>query len=184
MASEIFSEMLKKQISSCIEFLNSNLGKMSRDAESLGNSLTILRINFVEKLDHLLLNVSSGTTEAGANIVNKVSSVSFSHNFPEESSWLLEIIVRMLMRVSACKASHWELRLFLCGILNWAIVRIWLIVGATSLVAVDGSGAISLIVGNSSSVGAVDGNLVIISSKSVSVSVGVREKSALEHLIG
>ena len=175
MASEIFSEMLKKQISSYIDLLNSYLSKMSRDTESLGNSLTILRVNFVEMLDHLLLNVSSGATEACANIGYKVSSISFGHDFSEERSWLLEIIVRVLMRVSTSKASHWELRLFLCGILNWAVVRIGLIVWATSLVAVDGGGAISLVVGNSSSIGAIDGNLLIVSSKSVSVSVGVRE---------
>jgi hypothetical protein len=42
--------------------LKSDLGKLSRDAETLGNSLTILGINLVEKLDHFLLDFSSGTT--------------------------------------------------------------------------------------------------------------------------
>lgn len=157
---------------------------MSRDAESLGNSLTILRINFVEKLDHFLLNLSSGTTETSANVFNQVCSISFGHDFPEESSRLFEIIVGVLMRISAGEASHRELRLLLGRVLNWSVMRIGLIVRATSLVAVDGGGAISLIVGNSSSVGAVNGNLLIVSAESVSVSIGVREESSLEHLIG
>ena len=163
--------------------ISSNLGKLSRDAETLSDSLTVFRINLVELLDHLLLNVSSGATKTAANIFNKVSSVSFVHDLSEESSGLLEIVIGMLMRVSASESSHREFNLLLAWILNRAIQRIGLIVGCASLVSIDGGRAIPLIVGNSSSVGAVDGNLIIVGTESVSVSVGVREKSALEHLV-
>jgi hypothetical protein len=63
-------------------------------------------------------------------------------------------------------------------------VRVWLIVRTASLVAIDGGRAISLIISNSSSVGAVNGDLLIVSSESVSVSIRVREESTLEHPIG
>lgn len=58
-----------------------------------------------------------------------------------------------------------------------------LVIGSTSLVSIDGGGAISLIVSDSSSVGAVDGDLIKVSTESVSVGIGVREESALEHLV-
>ena len=81
--------------------LKSDLSKVSWDAESLGNSLTILGINLVEKLDHLFLDFSSGPTETAADVLDKVSSVSFIHYLSKESSWLLEIIIGVLIRVSA-----------------------------------------------------------------------------------
>jgi len=156
---------------------------LSRNTEALCNSLTILRVNFVEKLNHLFLDVSPGTSETTANVLNKVSSVSFIHDFSEESSGLLVIIIRMLVRVSASKTSNGELSLLLAWVLNWAIKSVWLIVRCTSLVAIDGGGAISLIVSNSSSIRAVDRNLFIVGTESVSVGVRVGEESSLEHLI-
>ena len=53
---------------------------------------------------------------------------------------------------------------------------------ATS-VFVDSHRSVSNTVVNFSSVGAVDWNLLIVSSQSVSVSIRIGEESALEHLI-
>lgn len=63
--------------------LKSDLGELSRDAKALGNSLTILGINLVEKLDHLLLDFSFGTTETAADVLDQMSPVSFVHYFSE-----------------------------------------------------------------------------------------------------
>jgi hypothetical protein len=112
-----------------------------------------------------------------------MSSVSFVHYLSEESSELLEIIIGVLMRVSASEAGERKLSLLLARVLNWAVVRVGLIIGATALVSIDGGGAISLIVSYSSSIGAVDGDLIEVSTESVSVGIGVREESALEHLV-
>lgn len=163
--------------------MKSDLGKVSRDTEALGNSLTILGINLVEKLDHLLLDFSSGTTETAADVLDQVSPVSLVHYLSEESSGLLEIIIRVLMRVSASEAGERKLSLLLAWVLNWAVLRVRLIIGTTTLVSIDGGGTISLIVSDSSSVGAVDGDLIEVSTESVSVGIGVREESALEHLV-
>ena len=163
--------------------LCSDLGKLDRDAEALGNSLTILRVDLVEELDHLLLDVSPSTAERTADVLNEVSSVSLVHDLSEESSGLLEIIIRVLVRVSASESGHSELTLLLAGVLNGAIMRVRLIVRSTAAVAVDSSGAISLIGGNSSSVRAVNGDLVVVGTESVSVGIGVREESSLEHFI-
>ena len=87
------------------------------------------------------------------------------------------------MRVSACEARECKLSLLLAWVLDWAVERVGLVVGTTTLVSIYGSGTISLIVSYSSSVGAVDGDLIEVSTESVSVGIGVREESALEHLV-
>lgn len=51
------------------------------------------------------------------------------------------------------------------------------------MVSVDAHGAITLTVGNTSSVWAVNGDLIVVSSESVTMSVRVREKSTLEHFV-
>lgn len=50
-------------------------------------------------------------------------------------------------------------------------------------ILVDSHGAVTLSIDYISSVGAVDRNLVIISTESVPVGVGIGEESALKHLI-
>jgi hypothetical protein len=89
----------------------------------------------------------------------------------------------MLMGVSTGISTHSKHWMSLGGVLNWPIVTVGLVVGSTTLVSINSGGAISLIVGNSSSVRAVDGDLVVVGTQSVSVGVGVREDSALEHLV-
>jgi len=48
---------------------------------------------------------------------------------------------------------------------------------------VDSHGSVTLSIDHSSSVWAVDGNLIVICPKPVSVGIGIGEKSSLEHLI-
>jgi len=69
-------------------------------------------------------------------------------------------------------------------VLNWAVQTVGLVVGVAVLSAVDTHGAItSDVVAHSGSVGAVDWDLIIVSTKSVSVGVGVIQKSSLEHSV-
>jgi len=96
---------------------------------------------------------------------------------------LLIVSVRVLMRISACKASNWELLLLLGWILNWATKSVRLVVRTTSLISIDSCRAISLVVSNSCSVRAIDRNLIVVGAKSVSVCVRIGEESALEHLV-
>lgn len=57
------------------------------------------------------------------------------------------------------------------------------VVNSRSLVTIDVHGTITLVVGDSSSVGAVNGDLIVVSTESVSVGIGIGEKTTLEHLI-
>ena len=112
-----------------------------------------------------------------------MSSVSLSHDLSEESSGLLEVIIGVLVRVSAGVATDSEGSHLLGGVGNGAVVAVGLVVNGAAMVSIDSARAISLVGGNSSSVGAVDRDLVVVGTESVSVSVGVREDSPLEHLV-
>ena len=82
------------------DLVDSNFGELDGDVDTLCDSLTIFRINLVEKLDHLLLDVSSNTGQGTNEVLNKVSSVSLTHDLSEESPRLLEVGVRVLVGIS------------------------------------------------------------------------------------
>jgi hypothetical protein len=153
------------------------------DVKSLGNSLTVFGVNLVELLDHLLLDVSSSATERPNNVLNKMSSICLIHHLSKESSWLLEIGVGMFMGIPSSVSTDCERCNLLGGILDWTIVAVGLVVDSATLISIDCHGAISLVVCNSSSVRAVNGDLVIVRAQSVSMGVWIRKDSALEHLI-
>lgn len=58
-----------------------------------------------------------------------------------------------------------------------------LIIGLRSLISIDAHGTITLTIGNTSSVWAVNWDLIVVSSESVTMGVRVREKSTLEHFV-
>ena len=69
-------------------------------------------------------------------------------------------------------------------VFNWAVEAVGLVVGVTMLATVDDHGAItSVVVTQRGSVGAVDWNLIVVGAESVSVCVGVIQKSSLEHSV-
>lgn len=159
------------------------LGSVGGDAESLGDTFTVLRIDLGEESDLLLLNALSGVFEGSNNVVHEVSSVFLSHDLSEESTGLLEVVVLVDVLVSASLARNSLLRPGLSRVFTDVVHSVGLVVGLGTLVAVYVHGAVTLVVGHTSAVGAVDRDLVVVGSKSVSVSIRVREKSSLEHLV-
>jgi len=104
------------------------------------------------------------------------------YGFPERS-WLLKVGIWVLELVSTDFALDWELAPCIFWILLWSTQGVWLIVGLTTVIAVDSSSTISDVASDSSSVRAVDWDLFVVLSESVSMGIWVREKSTLEHLI-
>lgn len=149
----------------------------------MGDSSTILGVNLVEKLDLSLLNVSSNWLHSANDVINKISSLLFVEDLSEQSSRLLEVVVGVAVCESSSCAGHRLRSPFELGVLNGASKRVRLVVRAVSLVTIHSCRAITLIVSNSCSVGAVDRNLVKVSAKSVTMSIRVREKSSLKHLV-
>jgi hypothetical protein len=126
---------------------------------------------------------SLDTSHGSNNVLNKVSSVCVAHDLSEEDSWLLVVSVRVLVEESPCLTRNHEGRLLLSRVLNRPAESVWLIDWSAAEVAIDSGGTITLVVGNTSAVGAVDRNLVVVGAKSVAVGVRVREKTTLEHLV-
>ena len=69
------------------------------------------------------------------------------------------------------------------GVRDWSSHGVWLVVWTSTLVSDDGGGSISEVSMNSSSVWAVNWDLLIVLSESISLSIWVREESSLEHLV-
>jgi len=133
--------------------------------------------------EHSLLDISSGTWKWSGEVRNKTFSLTLAEHFVPESSRLLitSVWVRMLKSTSSTGKgflvpSGW-------GVFNWASHGVWLIIRFASGVTIHDGWTISLHVGDSSSVRAVDWNLLVILSESVSMSVWIGEESSLEHLI-
>jgi len=78
---------------------------------------------------------------------------------------------------------HFEHMSRILQIIHWAIKAVGIVVGGSILVAVNGHKAVSLIVPGLGGVGTVDGDLVVVGSQSVAVSVCIGEQATLQHLI-
>jgi len=105
-------------------------------------------------------------------------------NFVEQDSGLFVVVVGVLVGVPANLSIE---VLSLDGIrfvFNWAVQAVGLVVGVAVLSAVDDHGAIaSDVVAHCGSIRAVDWDLIIVGTKSVSVGVGVIQKSSLKHSV-
>ena len=166
-----------------LEVWYSELSGFNRETKPFCDSGSILRIHFEEQLDLSLLNVSSHWLHAVHDVVDEMGSISLCHHLSKECSRLLKVIVRVRVLESSDGARNSLSVPLEARLLNRTAMRIRLIVWSTSLVAIDSHEAISLVVVNSSSVRAVDGDLVKVSSKSMPVGVRVREESSLKHLV-
>ena len=89
----------------------------------------------------------------------------------------------MSVSISAGSTCNWSSSPGESWVLLWSALGVWLVVDGSSLVSVDSSSTVSLVVSNSSSIWAVDWNLLIVDTESISVSIWIREKSSLKHLI-
>ena len=153
------------------------------DSDMLGKSGSVIWMDLVNVLKETFLDVSSGAAESSAQVLDDSLSLSLIVNFLPKSSWLLVISVWMWELVSTDESRNWIFGPSLGWVFNRAVLGIWLIVWSASVIAVDNSGTISDVRSNSGSVRAVDWNLFVVLSESMSVSIWVREESSLEHLV-
>lgn len=117
------------------------------------------------------------------DVVDQVGSVLRAHDLSEQGSGLSEVAVGVGGSVSLDQSADSEGAQGEALVLDGASEAVGLVVGGGSLVAINAHRAVSLVVGDSGSERAVDGDLVIVGSESVSVGVGVGEESALEHSV-
>lgn len=117
------------------------------------------------------------------DVAEGVGSFLFGHNLSEQGTGLREVVVGVSGFETADQTSN-----SLGGELGFGSHLVTVegggfVVNFGSLVTVDVHGTITLVVGDSSSVGAVDGDLVVVGTESVSVGIRIREETTLEHLV-
>ena len=140
-------------------------------------------VDLVDVGEEAFLDVSSGAREWAGKVRNEVLSISLGVDLVPEDSWLFIWGVWMRIFVSAGLSADGELGPSCLGVLLWSVEDVWLVVNSRPEVAVDCGGTVSLVVGNSGSVRAVDWDLLVVLAESISVGVWVGEESSLEHLI-
>lgn len=159
-----------------------SLGAKSQDG--LLNTRTVLSISTLEVSDLTFANVLLGVLQVTSNVVDQVSLLLSRHETIQITS-LDEIIISQTISEAASGTAD-----FLSsesGTSNVGLVgtteRVGFIVGGGATVAQDGHGTITLVVSNTR-VRLVDGDLSIVGTKTMTVSIRVREETALQHAIG
>lgn len=152
-------------------------------------------MNLENMFQKAFLNVFWSSRKWSCHVWDEVFSVSFSEHFGPKLSWLLvrSVWVHNFMSPNSCTGwtkciMEWAINGF-CGpsvfftTFNWSTLWVWFVNNGSSLVSINGSWTISLVIVYSCSVWAIDWDLVIVFTESMSVSIWIREKSSLEHFI-
>lgn len=136
--------------------------------------------------DHSHLDTLVALSEATGDVLDAVGPLSVVEDLVEELCWLLVVGVGVLVWVSSDLAAKF-LAVFSVGlVLNWATKGVWLVVDGAASTTGGHHDAITLAVWASESLGsvwAVDGDVLVVRLETVSMGIGVVDKSALEHLV-
>lgn len=140
-------------------------------------------VDLVEMLDHALLDISAALAKRTGDVLNQVLSVSVGEHLSEELTGLLVVVVGVRQGVATDFTGDGEFGLGVALVLNRAVEVVGLVVADGALVSVDGGGTVSDVVGDAGSVGAVDGDLLVVGADTVSVGISVVQESTLEHSV-
>jgi len=135
-------------------------------------------------LDHSLLDVHATILHGTTNVFNDGLSLLIIENLSEQSSRLLVVVIRVLVRISASFTGDSPFVLSVTLVLNGSVQGVRLVVNTLGIFVTESHWeTISMVGVDSSSVWAVNRKLLIVRSETVSVSIGVREETTLKHLI-
>lgn len=129
----------------------------------------------MEVLELSLLDITVDGLESTQDVAEQIGPILLGHHLPEKGPWLGEIAVRVSRPVPPNQASDSELAGQGIRPHGEGPEGIGLVVGPATLIPVNPHGAVSLPVGDFGSVGAVNWDLFVIRSQSVSMRIGVGE---------
>jgi hypothetical protein len=161
----------------------SQLGSLNGESDVLGNSRSVFGVDLEEMSNEAFLDVSAALAESSRDVVDDALTLDVVEDLTEEPTSLLVVVVGVVMSVTS------NLTVVVGSvpgggrILDGTVSRVRLVVDLGSLVSIDAHLTVADHVRNTSAVRAVDRDLLVVGSKSVSVSIGVREKTSLEHLV-
>lgn len=132
-----------------------------------------------------LLNILAAFAESTGDVVDNTLALGVVEDLAEELTSLLVVIVRVIVSVAA------DLTVVGGSVPGGMLsnsdgasgVRVRSVILSRAEVSIDAHGTITLVGVNTGSVGAVNGDLFVVGSESMSVSIRVREKTSLEHLV-
>ena len=131
-------------------------------------------MDLIEEGEHVFLDVSScNGAEWSSKVRDEMFSIRLCENLLPKSSWLLKVGVGMSQWIASHSSTNHGFAPSFAGILNWTISSVWFIVWGAAVVTVGNSCTVSDVRCNSGPVWAVDWNLIVVGSKSMSVSVWV-----------
>ena len=156
-----------------------------REANGLADGSAVLVADQEEVLEHPGLNLFVDCAEAACNVLDAVLPLGVVEDLVEKLAWLLVVGVGVLVWVSS---NHSVDVLAVDGILfaalNGTALGVWLVVDHAAIASSGDHHTVALIVRASEGLqvsGAVDGDVVVICTKSPSVGVWVVDESSLEH---
>lgn len=164
----------------------SDLGLLEDGADLLGDLSAVSGVNLDEVSTESVLDVLAALGKWARNVVDNINTVLLGEHLVEQHAWLLVVVVWMLVWVSANVSGNWVGRPGVGLVLNWHVGgAVWLVVHwELVIVALNGHWAITLVVGaHAGTVWAVNWNLLIVWSKSVTMSVWIVQKTSLQHLV-
>ena len=131
-------------------------------------------MDLVEKSQHIFLDISSSdSAEWSSQVGNEMLTIGFGENFLPKSSWLLEVGIWMGIWISTNSTCELSWGPSKSSVFNWSIEAVWLIVWCASTITIDSGSTISEVIVYSSSIWAVDWNLLIVLSESISMSIWI-----------
>lgn len=125
----------------------------------------------------------SGGTHVSSHILGEVFSVGLCHDLLVESSGLLVVAVGVSIGESSSLALDLKFGSLVLRVRGGTSSSIGLVVNSGPSVSINSRLSISRVNILLRSVRVVDGHLIEVSTESMSVSIGIREESSLEHLI-
>jgi len=166
---------------------SSETGFDSTEAKNFADSLSEFRIGLMEIFNCSLQNISGHSFHTTSCVLDRMLSIYILHNFSEEISWLCEITIGMVGFMSRHKSSYViggvTCRFVVTEGVASVVEGVGLVVYVETSVFVHSHRTVTVYVVDLGSVGAVDGNLVVVDSKTMPVGVRVGEESALQHFV-
>lgn len=161
----------------------SELGSLDGETDVLGNARSVLSVDLEQVGNETFLDVSAALAESTGNVVDNTLALGVVEDIAEEATGLLVVVVGVVVGVAA------DLTVVVGsvpgsgGVGDGTVSRVGVVVDLTLLVAVGAHRTVTDHVRYAGTVGAVDGDLLVVGSESMSVGVGVGEETSLEHLV-
>lgn len=136
-------------------------------------------------LDHALLDITTALAKRAGKVLDDLLAHGVVKDIAEQVARLLVVVVGVRVGVPSGLANHVLLAPGVDGALSGLSgVRVGLVVRHGAIASVDGHGSVAgVVVAHTSAVGAVDGDLVVVGTETMTMGVGVVDQTALKHLV-